>query len=116
MESLDSLKRRVKESIRLSWIANDMIKKQIPFWEKYRDMSQKTLTSYMEEFDLGRRTLLDILDTEEELYSAKRELVTAKYDLIFSQYRILESMGIISIYIDKAVKENLKKNLINSDE
>ncbi len=112
MESLKDLKRRVKESIRLSWMAYKTLKKQIPFLEKYKEMSQKTLSSYLEEFDLGRRTLLDILDTEEELYSANRQLVTAKYDLIFAQYRILESMGIISYYIDKSIKKILQGNLL----
>lgn len=100
MRVLEDLQRRVEESIRLSWMAYVTLEKQIGYLETHKDLSEKTLTSYVEEFDLGRRTLLDILDTEEEMYSADRELVTAKYDLMLAQYRIVESIGTLSSDID----------------
>jgi len=96
----ENLNRRVNESISLSWTAYTILEKQMAYIKTHRELSAKTLASYSEEFDLGRRTLLDILDTEEELYSADRELVTAKYDHIFAQYRILESIGTLSSYVD----------------
>ncbi|WP_024954692.1 TolC family outer membrane protein [Sulfurospirillum arcachonense] len=102
MKVFDDLKRRVEESIRLSWVAYTSLEKQMSYLITHKDLSQKTLTSYVEEFDLGRRTLLDILDTEEELYSADRELVVAKYDYILAQYRIIESIGTLTSYIDKS--------------
>ncbi len=87
----NDLIRRVEESVRLSWMAYITLEKQTEYLKSHKSMSEKTLKSYSEEFDLGRRTLLDILDTEEEVYSASRELTTAKYDFILAQYRILEN-------------------------
>jgi len=101
MQSLEDLNRRVEESIRLAWMANVTLENQMKYLKKHKELSQNTLASYLEEFNLGRRTLLDILDTEEELYSADRELAVAKYDHILSQYRILESIGTLSSKIDK---------------
>jgi len=100
MRVLEDLQRRVEESIRLSWMAYTTLEKQIGYLQIHKDLSEKTLTSYVEEFNLGRRTLLDILDTEEEMYSADRELVIAKYDHMLAQYRIIESIGTLSSQID----------------
>jgi len=100
MRVLEDFQRRVEESIRLSWMAYTTLDKQIGYLKTHKELSEKTLTSYVEEFNLGRRTLLDILDTEEEMYSADRELVTAKYDHMLAQYRIIESIGTLSSAID----------------
>lgn len=98
--SYHDLQRRVDESVRLAWMAYTTLEKQMVYLKEHKSLSEKTLELYIEEFNLGRRTLLDILDTEEELYSANRELVTAKYDHIFAGYRILESIGTLSNYVD----------------
>jgi len=95
-----NLVRRVDESINLAWGSYKALKKQIKYLKIHRDLSQKTLDLYSEEFNLGRRTLLDILDTREEVYSAQRELATAQYDAIYAQYRILEAVGILSSHFD----------------
>jgi adhesin transport system outer membrane protein len=100
MRVLEDLQRRVEESIRLSWMAYTTLEKQMGYLQTHKDLSEKTLSSYVEEFNLGRRTLLDILDTEEEMYSADRELIVAKYDHLLAQYRIIESIGTISSRID----------------
>ena len=100
LRSMEDLQRRVEESIRLSWMAYSTLVKQIEYLKTHKELSQKTLDSYVEEFNLGRRTLLDILDTEEEKYSADRELIIAQYDLMLSQYRIEESIGTLTAKID----------------
>lgn len=100
IQVFDNLNRRVDESISLAWTAYTILEKQMGYIKEHKALSEKTLASYLEEFNLGRRTILDILDTEEELYSANRELATAKYDYIFAQYRILESIGTLSSHVD----------------
>jgi adhesin transport system outer membrane protein len=99
-EVYSDLLRRVEESVRLSWMAYTTLEKQMVYIKSHKEMSEKTLKSYIEEFDLGRRTLLDIVDTEEEVYSASRELTNAKYDYIYAQYRILESIDGLLPYFD----------------
>lgn len=91
--TLGKMEREVQERLKLAWSAYTMISKQLDYLEKHRDLSKQTLDLYNEEFGLGRRTLLDILDTEEEYYGAERELVNANYDKLFAKYRILESVG-----------------------
>ncbi len=99
-QSYQDLVRRVNESVGLSWSAYTLLGKQIGYQKTHKELSVKTLASYYEEFNLGRRTLLDILDTEEALYTANRDLVTTEYDEIFAQYRVLNSIGTLYSYID----------------
>lgn len=92
-QSINDLKLRVRENLNFAWIAYEELKKQMPYLREHRDYTVKTLESYAKEFELGRRTLLDMLNTENERFSAEKEVVKNEYDLIFAQYRILEGTG-----------------------
>ncbi len=85
--------RQVVESIRLSWMAYQAVKDQIKYLEQRVDSITGTADSYAKQFSLGKRTLLDVLDTEAEVIDAKRSLVEARYDLLHAQYRILNGLG-----------------------
>ena len=54
---------------------------------------EKAQVAYQKQFDIGQRNLLDLLDTENELYQAKRSYVNAEYDLYIAQARTLAGMG-----------------------
>ena len=49
--------------------------------------------AYRQQFDIGQRSLLDLLDTENELYEARRALVNAEYDLQLAKARVLTANG-----------------------
>ena len=85
--------RQVVESVRLSWMAYQAVKDQIKYLEQRVDFTTKTAESYTQQFRIGKRTLLDVLDTEAEVIDAKRSLVAARYDGIYAQYRILNGLG-----------------------
>ncbi len=87
------LKRQVIEGMDLSWSAYTMIKKQLKDLKDYNKYSQETLKLYEQEYDLGRRTLLDLLSAQNDLISSRKHIVQAKYDYIFAKYRILDAMG-----------------------
>lgn len=89
----DNLMRRISENLGFAWTAYTELGKQLPFLEQHRDYSVTTLEAYNQEFSLGRRTLIDLLNAENELTGAEKEVVKAQYDLLLSKYRILEGMG-----------------------
>ena len=66
------------------------------------DATRATVSAYREQFKLGQRTLLDLLDTENEHFSSTRQYIEAKYDYYESQYRILNSMGVLLYALDLA--------------
>jgi len=95
----NDLQRQVIEGTELSWSAYTMLERQITQLNKYRDYSQSTLVYYEEEYDFGRRTLLDLLATQSDFISAKSEIITAQYNRLLAQYRIHDAMGTMVVAI-----------------
>ena len=54
---------------------------------------EQVLGAYQSQFELGRRTLLDVLNTENELFQARSNLATGRAALRLSEYRVLASMS-----------------------
>lgn len=92
-EIRNNTQRQVVESLRLSWMAYQAVLDRLVFVQQNVDSTRATAESYAKQFDLGRRTLLDLLDTEAEHIQARRDLIEATYDGLYAQYRILNSMG-----------------------
>lgn len=55
----------------------------------------KAREAYRQQFDIGQRSLLDLLDTENELFQARRALVNAEHDLQAARARVLTANGSI---------------------
>ncbi|NLX19606.1 MAG: TolC family outer membrane protein [Desulfobulbus sp.] len=85
--------RQVVESTRLSWQAHEAAKKKIDYLQQRRDFAAKTASAYTKQWNIGQRTLLDVLDAEAERIDSARQLVTADYDGLYAQYRILNAIG-----------------------
>lgn len=54
---------------------------------------EKTRDAYKAQFNIGQRSLLDLLDTENELLSARRTAVNADLDLAFAYLRTQAGIG-----------------------
>jgi len=54
-----------------------------------------TAEVFTKQWNIGKRTMLDVLDTEAEVVNAKKYLITAKYDGTYAQCRILNGTGIL---------------------
>jgi adhesin transport system outer membrane protein len=87
--------RQVEESVRLSWNAWQTLNAQMPAREQHVQSSEKARDAYQQQFSLGQRTLLDLLDSENEVFRARTALVNTKYDELYAMYRILNSMGML---------------------
>lgn len=92
-EIRNNTNRQVTQETRLAWVAYEAVRDQIPMLEDYVSDSQHTKDAYIKQFDLGRRTLLDILNTENEMIEARRLLASSKLDLLFNEYRLFHAMG-----------------------
>lgn len=92
--------RQVVESIRLSWMAYQAIQERIDYLQQRVTATTETAASYTNQFNLGKRTLLDVLDTEAEVIDAKQALVEAEFNGLYSQYRILNGLGMLAKSFD----------------
>jgi len=85
--------RQTVEFTRLAWISHKAAVDQIKYLENYVKSISGTATAFQKQWNIGRRTMFDVLDIEAEVINAKRDLVNARYDKMISQYRILTGMG-----------------------
>ncbi|WP_319586397.1 TolC family outer membrane protein [uncultured Desulfobulbus sp.] len=85
--------RQVVESIRLSWQAHEAAKKKTNYLNQRLQFAAKTASAYTKQWNIGQRSLLDVLDAEAERIDSARQLVTAEYEGLYSQYRILNGTG-----------------------
>ena len=87
--------RQVTEGFILSWNAFEQLNLQKKYIKMHVISSKDTQSDYKEQFKVGQRSLLDLLDTENELYQARRDFLDAEFNEISAQYRILHAMGLL---------------------
>lgn len=86
-------KRQVEEGLRLSWSAYQFTSQQIEFLTTYVDSVVATREAYLKQFNIGKRSLLDLLNTENEVLDAKSNYLNADYDRLLSQFRVVQAEG-----------------------
>lgn len=89
----DNTRREVDESLALAWNAYKALDSQMAYLRQHIESSQETRDAYEKQFGLGKRTLLDLLDSENELFQARRAYTEARNKRLFAQYRILAGIG-----------------------
>ena len=86
-------RRSVEQNVRNSYAAFLTARERIPVLESHVDSSERALEAYLQQFILGRRTLLDVLNVENEAFGAKASLVSEEINELLSQYRIMTALG-----------------------
>ncbi|MDD5373137.1 MAG: TolC family outer membrane protein [Sulfurimonas sp.] len=115
-EIQNSLKRNVTEQIGLAWASNEKVSQQLAHLQTYQNFASKTLALYIKEYDLGRRSLLDLLSAQNDFIGAKSQIINAKYTMLFAKYRILDSMGTLVSTVLGEKEKTYSKAALNSKE
>ncbi|MGL4613227.1 MAG: TolC family outer membrane protein [Shewanella sp.] len=92
-EILQRAQREVVEGVNLAWNAFESLAPQKQYIRDHVIAAKETQSAYTQQFNLGQRTLLDLLDTENELFEARKDYLQAEYDEIIAKYRVLNSTG-----------------------
>lgn len=95
VESKNNIQRQIIEGLNLAYIANEKLQEQLVHLINYKRYSKKTLSLYQKEYDLGRRSLLDLLSTQNDFIRSKAQIINTQYSILFAKYRILDAMGIL---------------------
>ena len=85
--------RQLTESVRLAWAALDATAAQLPLLERQVGSAKATREAYIKQFKIGERTLLDLLNSETEVFQARQSVVDTRAENLLAQYRLLEAMG-----------------------
>jgi adhesin transport system outer membrane protein len=92
-EVIQRTKRELEESTRLSWNALETAKDRLPKLKAHSEATEATRDAYAKQFNIGQRTLLDLLDAENELFTARTDYVNGQYQERFANYRLMADLG-----------------------
>ncbi len=86
---MDDLKLSVEES----WTQLLSAQKQLAFYQEAISYNKTTRDAYEEQFVMGERSLLDVLDAENELFSSSTQAATALGNTLIAAYRMKALAG-----------------------
>lgn len=68
-------------------------REQTQLLDQQRLAAEKVQAAYQQQFDIGQRSLLDLLDTHNEVFEANRAYTRARYAYFSAQARALSTLG-----------------------
>ncbi len=86
---MDELKLNVEES----WTQYVSAQEQLAFYKEAIEYNIATRDAYQEQFVLGERSLLDVLDAESELFNSSTQAATALGNSLIAAYRMKALAG-----------------------
>lgn len=86
---LSQRQREAEEDVRNAWNRWDTEKKRITDLSRQSTVADSLLVSYREQFNVGRRSLLDVLDSQNTRFNTQVRTETARFSELFAQYQIL---------------------------
>nr|WP_294846920.1 TolC family outer membrane protein [uncultured Sphingomonas sp.] len=81
--------RRAEEDVRSAWSRLSNQTRLTTELETQSKVSDDLLLSYREQFNVGRRSLLDVLDAQNTRYNVQAQAETARLAKVYAQYRVL---------------------------
>jgi outer membrane protein, adhesin transport system len=92
-ENLRVAQRDAEQEARVAYHALTTARARLEALSAGVDAQRSTRDIYAQQFDLGQRGLLDLLDAENELFIDRSNLVTATFTERFAVYRVLAVIG-----------------------
>jgi TolC family type I secretion outer membrane protein len=90
---LDDARRRMHEAIGQTWERLETARARIRAFESSVRANEIALEGVSQEAAVGARTVLDVLDAEQELFSARVKLVRAEADEVVASFDLLRVAG-----------------------
>jgi adhesin transport system outer membrane protein len=92
-DMLDKGCRDLRQTLLIAYNDTQKLGAQISYLDQHQLATEKARDAYRMQFDIGQRSLLDLLDTENELFQARRAFINAVHDLEIAYARVSASMG-----------------------
>ncbi|APE29538.1 agglutination protein [Halomonas aestuarii] len=83
----------VRQTTQIAFNDTQRLREQLQYLNDHRQSIDRVRGAYQQQFDIGQRTLLDVLDSENEYFEASRAYANAQYDVALADARTLAAMG-----------------------
>lgn len=87
--------RLVEREVRESWANREAAQRRVALLERQVALSREVRASYEQEFEVGTRSLLDVLNTQISLFEAQINLANLRSLETYINYRLLAAMGVL---------------------
>ena len=93
------LQRDANESVDKAWAARTITNERIAKLESQLASDRKVISAYTKEYDLGQRSLIDLLNAQNQAFNAQVGIISARGVAVFADYQLLAAMGKLLEYL-----------------
>ncbi len=106
IELRSETEREVLQAVKQSWYDNELLESQLDFLKLNVENSKVAEEAYREQFNVGKRELLDVLISKTELFRARQSYIETWYDKLMANYQLKNSTGVLlqSLFIEYPVE------------
>lgn len=115
-DSREKVCRDVRQTLTIAYNDVHTIDEQLRYLDQHQLSMSKAREAYRQQFDIGQRTLLDLLDGENEYFDARRAYANAAHNQIIAQARSLAGMGHLLQALDVVREEMPDADELARDE
>ncbi|MBF0588522.1 MAG: TolC family outer membrane protein [Magnetococcales bacterium] len=95
--ALDLLRRQARRQLRQAIAGHQSAAASLKAFEAVSSAAREALTGVNQEFQVGARTSLDVLDAQDELFSAETDLAKSRYSVVLARYTLLNALGDLTL-------------------
>ncbi len=93
MSQLTEARRNIEQEVRRAWSALVRRDEELKIRAAQVKSNKEVTETYREEFKIGQRDLLDVLDSENELFSSETKLVSAQSSALYARFLLVATTG-----------------------
>ena len=97
--NVDQVRDQARANVVQAWGQLQAAKAQVDAAERQGSASERALTGVRNEAQVGQRTTLDVLNSQQALVNARVSLITAQHDRIVASYSLLSAVGRLSAQV-----------------
>jgi outer membrane protein len=94
---LDAARAAVQRAVISAWGSLDAARAQITAANSQVSAQQLVLAGVTEERNVGQRTTLDVLNSQQDLLNARVAQVSAQHDRVVASYALLSAVGMLNV-------------------
>jgi adhesin transport system outer membrane protein len=88
-------RRRIREEVRVSYRNLKTAEERLPPLKAHAVSAKQVLEGYRSQFELGKRSLLDLLDVQNELLQARLSQTDGEFRVLLTNYELISSQGVL---------------------
>lgn len=107
----DRLRRDVDEAVRRAWSDVTTTEERIAVLDRQIETGRKLIAAYRQEFEGGRRSMLDLLEAQNVFFNARVQSTTAVTLLSFARYQLLAAGGGLLRHFNVAINDDADEDV-----